>query len=432
MNKRYELQNINNLKSKKYSSKGITLVSLVIIIIIMLILLSVSVLFISNNGIFQKASNTSSQTTYSSEYQILLEELSGDDAFETLTHSKEVDTLAVAKNLNKRCNIKETESAKWYWDEDSLSFISPNNNKFPYGIVTNTEDGIVPNTEVGNYVDYTYDIADNYVIDSSAKYIKNGVNFAQTTDMKWRILYTTNSSIALISNKRTTDKLTFTKDGTGNNYNNGVNIINDICRYHYSNLDYTQGITVRNINFEDIKKIVTNADDMNSFSYTLPEGKTSIRVPSSFLLESGCMNNGVATGTKGQSDEFDSLYSGNNLTNITGPITINYCPSGNAFGLFVMNFENDIIKDTLELEQSDYFLSTRSVSQSNNTNVIEFGLMFVIEDSIYPGQGYNTFNWGYSDDSAYLRPIVILDLDSYSFGNESGTIDNPISITKKY
>ena len=112
----------------------------------------------------------------------------------------------------------------------------------------------IKSLKIGDYINYKYDTAGNYTVQS--KYSGNSSNktISQTKGVKWRVLNVNKStgSIDLISEK-------IVGEGLGINgvlgYNNGPYLMNDICKSQYSNKSL--GVSARNINLLDMEKHLT-------------------------------------------------------------------------------------------------------------------------------------------------------------------------------
>ena len=114
--------------------------------------------------------------------------------------------------------------------------------------------------EVGDYVNYSYDtVTDGYSLEKAESGYTSDQTVVQTNGFKWRILNIDPSGrVDLISDTPTSQTVYFSG---ARGYNNGVYVINDICRNLYSNSSL--GIEARSIDLKDIE------DKMNT------EGKTA-------------------------------------------------------------------------------------------------------------------------------------------------------------
>ena len=112
--------------------------------------------------------------------------------------------------------------------------------------------------KIGDYVNYTYDTASNYVLTSatcgSSSNPADGI--PQTTGLKWRILNIdeANGTVDLISENPTGTNVYF-QGALG--YHNGPYLMNAICEAQYSNS--TLNVKARNISLLDMEKQLTTA-----------------------------------------------------------------------------------------------------------------------------------------------------------------------------
>ena len=112
--------------------------------------------------------------------------------------------------------------------------------------------------KIGDYVNYTYDTAENYVLTSatcgSSSNPTDGI--PQTSGLKWRILNIdeTNGTVDLISENPTGTNVYF-QGALG--YHNGPYLMNAICESQYSNS--TLNVKARNISLLDMEKQLTTA-----------------------------------------------------------------------------------------------------------------------------------------------------------------------------
>ena len=112
--------------------------------------------------------------------------------------------------------------------------------------------------KIGDYVNYTYDTAENYVLTSAtcgaSRNPADGI--PQTTGLKWRILNIDEAkgTVDLISENPTGTSVSF-QGALG--YHNGPYLMNAICEAQYSNS--TLNVKARNISLLDMEKQLTTA-----------------------------------------------------------------------------------------------------------------------------------------------------------------------------
>ena len=125
--------------------------------------------------------------------------------------------------------------------------------------------------QVGDYVEYTYDSAENYSLSTTISGWDEEQTIEQDTTLKWRVLKIDeeNNKIDLISAEPTQSTVAFGFGETA--YNNCVDVINTICKEHYSNS--TLGIEARSINIKDIEGQLNEAgiNARNTYSYDFKE-----------------------------------------------------------------------------------------------------------------------------------------------------------------
>ena len=192
----------------KKTEKGITLVALVVTIVVLLILAGVSInLVLGNNGIIAKAKEAETKSAEASQ-----NDLKGMNA--------------LTEEMNNALGKKPKVDLSKY--------------------------------KIGDYVNYTYDTAENYVLTSatcgSSSNPTDGI--PQTSGLKWRILNIdeTNGTVDLISENPTGTSVYFSNIL---GYNNGPYLMNEICKAQYSNKSL--GVNARSINLLDMEKHLTAA-----------------------------------------------------------------------------------------------------------------------------------------------------------------------------
>ncbi len=195
---------LNKKKVQKLKEKGITLIALVVTIIILLILAGVTLnMAMSGDGLFSKARDAADKYKKAQENEEkILEEVVDDMENINIDYNDYVGAYVEGyEPTSGTCTIKGTQSGK---NED-----------------------------------------------------KTFSTTGETKGIEWRIWDYDGTTIRLISDKPTEQTLTLT--GT-NGYNNGVWIVNEICRQcfgQYENGEMKQGINVANLRRSDIQKIST-------------------------------------------------------------------------------------------------------------------------------------------------------------------------------
>ena len=207
------------------NKKGITLVALVVTIVVLLILAGVSInLVLGNNGIIAKAKDAETKSAEASQ-----NDLKGMNA--------------LTEEMNNALGEKPKVDLSKY--------------------------------KIGDYVNYTYDTAENYVLTSAT--CGSGSNpstgIPQRTGLKWRILNIdeANGTVDLISENPTGTNVYF-QGALG--YHNGPYLMNAICESQYSNS--TLNVKARNINLLDMEKHLTTPGitARNGYSRAVQYGAT--------------------------------------------------------------------------------------------------------------------------------------------------------------
>ena len=108
--------------------------------------------------------------------------------------------------------------------------------------------------KVGDYVNYTYDDAESYLLTGEVSGYTSNQIINQVKELKWRILSINDDGTVDLVSENPTDKTFYFKGALG--YNNGVWVLNDICEKQYSNSSL--GITARSINLEDFEQKLTD------------------------------------------------------------------------------------------------------------------------------------------------------------------------------
>ena len=206
------------------NKKGITLVALVVTIVVLLILAGVSInLVLGNNGIIAKAKDAETKSAEASQ-----NDLKGMNA--------------LTEEMNNALGEKPKVDLSKY--------------------------------KIGDYVNYTYDTAENYVLTSATCGSSNNPTdgIPQTTGLKWRILNIdeANGTVDLISENPTGTSVYF---GNILGYNNGPYLMNEICKAQYSNKSL--GVNARSINLLDMEKHLTAAGiaARNAYKYNSDTAK---------------------------------------------------------------------------------------------------------------------------------------------------------------
>ena len=221
-----------------------------------------------------------------------------------------------------------------------------------------------------------------------------------TESLGWRIWSIDENNIYLISKDPTTTQLTL-KGAQG--YNNGVLILNEICKTCYTDSDYA-GVEVRSMNAEDLKKVITAPNENGEYGAT--PYPYNFQYPNAYWtydkekgeLENRHKQDNVITGV------LESAQS-------SRPRNSYYHWRGSTLGVGG-SWTNEAYKD-LYNPGEDYWLASRSVDPYTKESCF-FGLQRVLDTAV----GYETLYY-YSRGSAKsfrphhsVRPLVSVPLTS--------------------
>ena len=244
------------MKNISKVEKGITLIALVITIIVLLILAGVTIATLTgDNGILTKATESKDKTEEGEEEEKVKLSAVGALAKDNGGEIKEqyLDE-ELANNFGEKgtdYNLEGNEPYTVTIIESGRSYIINADGTIGEAV---KREGI----KVGDYVNYVPDAnVEGYTADKLAESItgsNDNTSVITQDSLKWRILNIDASGrVDLISETSTSQKVYFSG---ARGYNNGVYVINDICRSLYSNNNL--GITARSLNLKDVE------DNMNT------------------------------------------------------------------------------------------------------------------------------------------------------------------------
>lgn len=364
---------IHEKKITKHKS-GITLIALVVTIVVLLILAGVSInLVLGNNGIIAKAKDAETKSAEASQ-----NDLKGMNA--------------LTEEMNNALGEKPKVDLSKY--------------------------------KIGDYVNYTYDTAENYVLTSatcgSSSNPTDGI--PQTSGLKWRILNIdeTNGTVDLISENPTGTNVYF---GNILGYNNGPYLMNEICKAQYSNKSL--GVNARSINLLDMEKHLTAAgiaarnaykDSSDTAKYGTTKTYTSnTKYPSLYANQKGAGPNikeaeASKKITQPDTTKGNDPYEESKPIATTEPTTDNTSGTGNP----------------LTVTQTYYYIPINDTNYGTAYSILANGTLFWVaarcvntgSDFAYFGLRFantNTYGYGMFDSyggtggSGYaLRPVVSL------------------------
>ena len=355
------------------NKKGITLVALVVTIVVLLILAGVSInLVLGNNGIIAKAKEAETKSAEASE-----NDLKGMNA--------------LTEEMNNALGEKPKVDLSKY--------------------------------KIGDYVNYTYDTAENYVLTSatcgSSSNPTDGI--PQTSGLKWRILNIdeANGTVDLISENPTGTSVYFSNIL---GYNNGPYLMNEICKAQYSNKSL--GVNARSINLLDMEKHLTAAGiaARNAYKYNSDTAKygttktytSNTKYPSLYAGQKGAGVNvaEVNASTIAQPDitKGNDPYEESKAIAKTEPTTDNTSGTGNPLTVTQIYYNISINStnygDAYKVLSNStwYWVASRYVGTYSDS--AGFGLR-IADNSTY-GDGMFNSNGSSYNGNVRLRPVVSL------------------------
>ena len=381
--------------NQKETQKGITLIALVITIIVLLILAGVSIAMLTGqNGILTQAQNAKTTT----------ENKSAEEKVKLAVMGARADdgTLTVGKLRTELANYGGTVEGNTFpvtatVDGKSFTVDDKGNVELAGEKQPVTREGI----EVGDYVSYTPDTATEKTYDAD-KLKKGGYTSTQTVkkeDLNWRVLRKNDDgSIDLIGDA--TSNSVYFSGSLG--YNNGVYLLNDICKELYSNS--THHITARSVNLEDMEKWLTDSGktERASYSNAVKYGETKEYTGS----------NSYTPDIYGKTEDESANY-------YSEPTTNTYTPaSGTATADNTLNAKQTYYN--IPINQTNYGDGAKVLSSSNYywvaaryVNCGSSNARFGLRGAYSSMYGNNMFdsNSSTSNGNYRLRPVVSLGSD---------------------
>ena len=404
------------MKKIEMKEKGITLIALVITIIVLLILAGVTIATLTgDNGILTKATEAKDKTEEGEEEEKVKLSVAG----------------ALAKDNGGE--IKEgylDEELASQFGEKGTDYNLEGSGPFTVTIIESgrsyliNEDGAIGEVveregiEVGDYVNYTPDTSTiEYGVDKLSPEITGSsynTNAITQDDLKWRILNIDASGrVDLISYIPTRKQVFFSR---ARGYNNGVYVINDICRSLYSNSSL--GIEARSLDLKDIedKMNATGKAERDKYTNAVKYGETKTygsgynQYPKLYAQEIGSGINTETVKTDGidvSADWYSSPTTEDSSTAEEGlTVTQTYYQFENIPSSYFDDQEfYDMIFNT---GFSGYWLASRYADCSST--YADFGLR-IVSISALSGipivHSYGNAN----GNRMYLRPVVSLGTD---------------------
>lgn len=371
---------------KNCKERGITLVSLVVTVVVLMFLAGIIITTSSeNNGVLDIANNKKEETekmTIEESIKIELQENPPKTYAELIEFLKSFgeiqneevpdEAILVTNNGNYKIYIKDI----WNMDKQELGI------------------------SIGDYVEYSFD-GGTYTIDStySGTNQEQTITTSQTSNSIWKVIEVNSQSEQIKIIPTAINNFTVTLKGV-NGFNNGVKILNDLCKNIFSNMQYNS--TARNINVEDIEKLSSNISELKGTKYGTEKEYSSLICP--YVLK---QENDLSM----QSDFFNDFETVDNYklmqTYYSGDIVYssskyeNILPNG-SFWVSSRAINNS--------DNEGYYLRTLNVVSSVNLSGIK------LFDSNNQAGG-NTFN---------VLPVVTINSNLFNLG--TGTEEDPYRI----
>jgi len=368
---------------KKSNNSGITLIALIITIIVMLILVAVTVNTAVNSGLFGHAKNA---------------------------------TQGWKSEEEKESNIGND------------NYINDTVNQFS-GSQTNPDSK--PDRSflrVGDYIAYNPDTAGNYMGLGSSETEKAGSTsnpadgIPQDTTLTWRILsINDDGSVDLVSAAPIATNVYF-QGSLG--YNNGVLLLNDLCKSQYSNS--TLGVTARSIDLEDIEKKF-NSTGINARN-TYNNGNKTYGETQQYTGTNAKTPDIYKHVGKTLAEETKDYYTEATTLGHTEEATLDVQQTYYNFGSTTPTeyFDDSTFYELVFGTGTYYWLASRYAYC--NTSNAGFGLRYVNSANL---RGYFLFisDGAANNGNYFVRPVVSLGSD-IQISRDGGTADSPRTLSK--
>lgn len=268
----------------------------------------------------------------------------------------------------------------------------------------------------GDFVNYTYDtVTDGYSLSSTYSGYTSNQTIRQTTDLQWQVLSVNYDGTVDLISKTTTDQEVYLGGVLG--YNNGVFLMNDICKQLYSNSSL--GIEARSINIEDIENKMNTAGITAKNAYIYAETKYgntktygNVYYPDLYIQENGSGINSTQIKTNGI-NQSDNGYSNpttktSSIANEGLTLTQTFYTLDNLSSYFD---DTQVIQMLFTSKSNNYWLASR-YANCDSANAL-FGLYYINPASPSNISGITSFSSDNSNsnaESTYLCPIITLDI----------------------
>ena len=447
------------------NEKAITLIALVVTIVILLILAGVTItMTLGQNGLFTRAREGAvayNESEVRDDLSMLITQYTWDKAAEKTNKSLEdylKDNGATSVKANADGKTLEVEYKNYVFtvDKDSgeITGVSKGDN---------SDTPVIPTikAKVGDIVKYTPDTPSTGYDLSTAK---SGSSSAQTIDgtydpTTWKIMEVDESGnvTKLFGVPSSSQSRVYFRGSTG--YNNGVYLLNDICKSRYGNASL--GATARSLNIEDIESRMNsngiaarNANkgyNNNSIQYGTTKTFTGsiAQYPAIYAQEkySGVDVSDVTAGSQviagevnataqarmnpngksGSDDIYTTLpetseTTGPSKTNLTCTQTYYYMSSPSSY------FDDSNFYNMIFGTGTNFWLASRCVGCRSNNSYANFGLRYVYSSSLSGDSLFFSYGYNHNRDGR-LAPVVSLG-SGIQVKSGSGTTSDPYVIGK--
>ena len=362
---------------KKSNNSGITLIALIITIIVMLILVAVTVNTAVNSGLFGHAKNA---------------------------------TQGWKSEEEKESNIGNDNYINDIVNQFSDSQTKPDRSFL----------------KVGDYIDYTPDTAGNYMGLGTSENEKAGSTdnpadgIPQDTTLKWRVMnINDDGSVDLVSAAPIATNVYF-QGSLG--YNNGVLLLNDLCKSQYSNS--TLGVTARSIDLEDIEKKFnsTGINARNTYNNGNKTYGQTQTYTNNYSYTPDIYNHVGKTAAEESKDYYSTPTTATHSQKGTLEVQQTYYYFSNTPSSY---FDDSTFYELIFGTGTAYWLASR-YANCNSTNA-NFGLRNVNSANLNGNNLFNSNN-NTNNNNLRVRPVVSLG-SNIKISTDGGTADAPRTIS---
>ena len=419
---------------KILKEKGVTLIALVITIIVLLILAGVSIATLTgDNGILTQATEAKEETRGGTVQEAR-------DLWKTNQESDKLAGTSTAQTLDEL--LSDLKKQKQLTDEEIETI--KETGKVTIG--SRTIEFIDYIVKVGDYVNYIPDTdLEEYSVENLSEEIigfNNRDGIKQNKKNKWRVLNINSNGTIDIIGEVTEQGLSVGMDKA---YNNGVYVLNDICKTLYSN--NSLGIEARSINLEDIESKFSDEGKNAKNTYLSEAGiqygkvKTYIRrandsnyryvnYPLLYAEENGSgIDIEITNKTENEIEaqlKKDGIYASDSyyrepmkerghegaINSLTVKQTYYYL--NEVIPSYFKDYNEvtgkSIIKEILFGTDLDYWVASRCVNTNTEKEYgAEFGLRAVYKNKLSRKEVFNSYGNGHGGGSLpKIRPVVTL------------------------